>query len=56
MVSRTQSVCRKHPALGLEKTRPRIGFGFELPIENGIVGPNGSKIALGTIDEVGIIC
>ena len=37
-----------------EKKCARIGFGFKLPIENGIVGLNGSKIAVGTIDEVGV--
>jgi len=31
-----------------------MGFGFKFPIENGIVGLNGSKIAVGTIDEVGV--
>ena len=31
-----------------------IGFGFKFPIENGIVGLNGLKIAVGTIDEVGV--
>jgi hypothetical protein len=56
MASRTQSVCRKHSALGPKKTWPRIGFGFKHPIENGIVGLNGSKIAVGTIDEVGVSC
>jgi len=27
-------------------------LGFELPIENGLVGPHGLKIAVGTIEEV----
>jgi len=27
---------------------------IQIPIENGIVGLNGSKIAVGTIDEVGV--
>jgi len=56
MASRTQFVCGKHAALGPKKTWPRTGFEFKLPIENGVVGPNGSKIAVGTIGEVGVSC
>ena len=34
----------------------RIGFGFELPIENGIVGPHRPKITVGANGEVAVRC
>lgn len=37
-----------------QEVTSRIGFGFELPVEEGVVGPNGPKIKAEGAQEVAV--
>ena len=32
----------------------KVGLGFELPIDEAVVGPNGPKIEVGAVEELGV--
>lgn len=34
----------------------KVGFGFELPSENDVVGPNGPKLKVGPFEELAVNC
>jgi hypothetical protein len=38
----------------MEKVAEKVGFGFELPSEKAVVGPNGPKIEVGPIEELAV--
>jgi integrase len=37
-----------------QEVTKRIGLGFELPVQSGVVGPNGPKIEVGEVEEVAV--
>jgi hypothetical protein len=44
----------KHGVAFRQEVTKRIGLGFELPLESGIVGPNGPKIEVGVVKGVAV--
>ena len=44
----------KHDVAFRQEVTKRICLGFELPLESGVVGPNGPKIEVGVVKEVAV--